>query len=395
MNRIFKLYNKKEKIVAGVMSGTSVDGIDIAITKINGSSLNTKVELLAFENIKYTQDIRDSIFKLFEHKTSSSEDVCYMNFFLGNLYADCIIDTMKKYNIPQSSLDLIGSHGQTIFHIPKSIYRHNYSIKSTLQIGEGAVIAHKTQAVTVSDFRVADMAAMGEGAPLVPYVDYLLFNKTNKTIALQNIGGIGNVTVIKPNSREEDIIAFDTGPGNVVIDYVTNHVTSGDLSYDVDGKIGAKGTPCNHIVDELLIHPYFRTPPPKTTGRELFDVAFCQQFIEKCKQNNLSNNDMVATATYFTAKSIFFSYENFVKTPIDMLVVSGGGSYNITLLNMLTSLFTGTQVLTQEDIGYSSDAKEAIAFAILANETISLNGSNIPCVTGAHCKKILGKISLC
>ncbi len=394
MQKIVQLWSKNEKVVAGIMSGTSVDGVDVAITKIKGNHLETEVELLAFECFNYTKKIRSEIFKLFEKSSSSSESVCYMNFLLGNVFADCVLKTIKKYHIPLEKLDLIGSHGQTIYHMPKEINTHGYPIKSTLQIGEGAVIAHKTGVVTVSDFRVADMVAMGEGAPLVPYVDYLLYNSTKNTVALQNIGGIGNVTVITPNCEESEITAFDTGPGNVIIDYITNYVTQGKQHYDKDGLLAAQGTPCMEIVAELLEHNYLKLAPPKTTGRELYNSHFCREVIRKCKVYSLSNQDMIATATAFTAHSIYNAYSNFVPTQVDTLIVSGGGSYNTTLMKMLKTLFKKTYIITQEDVGFHSNAKEAVAFAVLANETLSGNGNNVPSATGANCKKVLGKISL-
>ncbi len=394
MDKLFALHAKEEKIVAGIMSGTSVDGIDIAITRIKGNSLNTEVELLGFRNFAYSEPIRKEIFKLFEEKSSCSESICYMNFLLGNIFADALLETLEQYNIPLSSLDLVGSHGQTIYHIPEVRDQFSYKIKSTLQIGEASVIAHKTDAVTISDFRVADMAAMGEGAPLVPYVDYLLYNGTTETIALQNIGGIGNVTVLTPKSDENDLIAFDTGPGNIIIDYVTSEVTQSKHQYDKGGALAAKGNPSVKVIEELLKDPYFALSPPKTTGRELYNGQFCENFIERCKALRVYGNDIIATATAFTAYSIYDSYKNFVPTFPKTLIVSGGGSYNKTLLSLLSNLLPETRVLTQEDIGGNSDAKEAVAFAILANEAICGNRSNVPQVTGASCKKVLGKITL-
>jgi len=385
LERLHKLSAKTEKYVIGLMSGTSVDGIDAVLVKISGSYTKTQVQEIAFETYRFPTNVRENIFRLFEMETSSSMDVCHMNFVLGELFANAAIGIAKKAGISIAEIDLIGSHGQTIYHIPSG------ETKSTLQIGEAAVIAHKTGVVTVSDFRTADMAAGGVGAPLVPYTEFLLYSG-NETIALQNIGGIGNITVIPANATASQVIAFDTGPGNMVIDYLVKKITGFD--YDKNGNIAAKGTVCQQILADIMQDEYVKTPPPKATGRELYGKNFSEKFYAMCKNKGLHDADIIATATAFTAKCIQYSIENFVRHSISRLIVGGGGAYNQTLLDMIAGYLPSTHITTHEELGKNSDAKEAIAFAILANETICGNAGNLPQVTGAKCSKILGKISL-
>ena len=382
---------KREKYVIGLMSGTSVDGIDAALVRISGSFTDTALEEIAFENYLWPDDVRKRIFALFDAETSSSADICHMNFLLGDFFAKAAIEVAKKAGIDIGEVDIIGSHGQTIYHIPEPL-DPKYPILSTLQIGEGAVIAHQTGAVTVTDFRAADMAAGGVGAPLVPYTEFILYGGGKQGIALQNIGGIGNITVIPPNAAPDDVIAFDTGPGNMIIDYIVKKVSGRD--FDKDGEIAAKGNVCGNLLSYCMNDKYMTTPPPKATGREYFGRDYSEELYARGKQARLSDADIVATATAFTAEAIAQSISRFVPHDIHKLVVSGGGAYNTTLMRMLKERLPHIAVSTQEDEGRSSDAKEAVAFAILANETICGNAGNLPRVTGAASRKILGKISL-
>jgi len=386
LKRLFELSAKHEKYVIGLMSGTSVDGIDAALVKITGNYTDTKVDEIAFENFPFPRDVRERIFKLFNLNTSSSRDICHMNFLLGELFAHAAINIVEKANMSMADIDLIGSHGQTIYHMPETL--------STLQIGEGAVIAHKTGVITVSDFRTADMAAGGLGAPLVPYVEFLLYaNKGNEeVIALQNIGGVGNITIIPQNAAPDDIIAFDTGPGNMVIDYIVQKTTG--QPYDKNGRMAEKGIVNRQLLAHFMNDEYITSLPPKTTGREYFGKDFSEDFYDVCKALQLSDPDIVATATAFTAETISYSVKHLINGPVQKLIIGGGGAYNKHLVKMISDRLPGITVTTQEATGQSSDAKEAIAFAILANETICGNTSNLPSVTGARCGKILGKINL-
>jgi len=383
--RLQKLVDAHEKYVIGLMSGTSVDGIDAALVKISGNYTQTKVDEVAFETYKFPTDVRGKIFDLFELESSNSMDICQMNFVLGELFANAAEKIAAKVGIPLSEIGLIGSHGQTIYHIPEGI-------KSTLQIGEGSVIAHHTGAVVVSDFRVADMAAGGIGAPLVPYTEFLLYSGSGKNIALQNIGGIGNITAIPNNAAPKDIIAFDTGPGNMIIDYMVQKIAG--RPYDIGGEIAASGSVCSRTLERLMQDSFIAKKPPKATGREYFGKAFSQALYAACKCENMQDNDIVATATAFTAETIAYSVKNFLPCKISQLIVGGGGAYNQTLMNMIEMRLPNIEVTTHEKLGKNSDAKEAIAFAILANEMIHGNTGNLPSVTGASCGKILGKISL-
>jgi anhydro-N-acetylmuramic acid kinase len=388
LEKLQQLTGKDEKYVIGLMSGTSVDGIDAALVKISGNYTATAVETIAFETFPYSDDIRTRIFRLFEDDTSSSRDICHMNFLLGELFANAAINIAKKAGIPMEKVDLIGSHGQTIYHMPEPVD----GIKATLQIGEGAVIAHKTGAVTVSDFRVADMAAGGTGAPLVPYTEFLLYASSGQNIALQNIGGIGNITAIPKNVAAGHIIAFDTGPGNMVIDFLMKKTTGHD--YDKNGDMAAKGSVCGQTLAQLMDDPFIKKPPPKATGREYYGKRFSEKLYVQCKAKGMADADIIATVTAFTAESIRYAVTHFVPFALDQLVVGGGGAYNQTLVSMIATVLPGVHVTTHEKLGKNSDAKEAIAFAILANETIHGNTGNLPQVTGASAAKILGKISI-
>jgi len=387
IEKLLALAQKEERIVAGIMSGTSVDGIDAVLLKISGSYTDTKITEIAFNNYPFPEGISERIFKLFD--TGKASELCHMNFLLGELFANAVMDLAKKAGVEK--IDLVGSHGQTIYHIPEPIDK-DYRLRSTLQIGEGAVIAHKTGAVTVTDFRVADVAAGGIGAPLVPYVDFLLYAEPEQTVALQNIGGIGNITVIPKGAQSNDVVAFDTGPGNMIIDFLVKKTTG--RNYDSDGAIAAKGEANAKILKHLMTDEYIQKAPPKATGREYYGDAFSEKLYNLCKNAGLSDCDIIATATAFSAESILYSINNFVPHDISKLIVGGGGAYNPTLIGEIKKRLSKLEVITQEEAGKNSDAKEAIAFAILANETIVGNASNMPQVTGASCKKILGKISV-
>ena len=287
----------------------------------------------------------------------------------------------------------MGCHGQTIYHHPQVEVMDGINVSSTFQIGEGSVIAKKTGIVTINDFRVGDMALGGLGAPLVPYPEFLLYRSHEKNIALQNIGGIGNVTILPAGCSLLDVYAFDTGPGNMVMDGVIHYLTDGAQSYDVNGEIAGKGHVDEAFLSSLLEDPYFKLVPPKTTGREYFGKAYIEAYIEAGRLRGLSDEDLVCNATALTAKSISLSYKWFVTHPIDQVIIGGGGSYNETLIKMLNSELIA-KVITHEEYGLNSDAKEAIAIAILANETIHGHPSNVPSVTGALQPTILGKIIL-
>lgn len=393
MERLVRLLNTDEKYVIGIMSGTSVDGIDVGLVKIKGHGLKSSVELIAFENYPFSNEVREQIFRLFELESSNVKDISQMNFLLGELYTQAVFQICEKANFKVTDVDLVGCHGQTIYHHPQVEVMDGINVSSTFQIGEGSVIAKKTGIVTINDFRVGDMALGGLGAPLVPYPEFLLYRSHEKNIALQNIGGIGNVTILPAGCSLLDVYAFDTGPGNMVMDGVIHYLTDGAQSYDVNGEIAGKGHVDEAFLSSLLEDPYFKLVPPKTTGREYFGKAYVEAFIEAGRLRGLSDEDLVCNATALTAKSITLSYKWFVTHPIDQVIIGGGGSYNETLIKMLKSELIA-KVITHEEYGLNSDAKEAIAIAILANETIHGHPSNVPSVTGALQPTILGKIIL-
>lgn len=396
LERLKKISRKKTRYVIGLMAGTSVDGIDAALVKIDGNGLNTNAALIDYLSIPFTEKIRDKIFQLFKPETGTVDKICSMNFLLGELFAKAAIDVAEKAGFTMNQIDIIGSHGQTIYHIPKAVNDSGYSIKSTLQIGEPSIIAERTGVLTIADFRTRDIAAGGEGAPLVPYVDYLLYRQKGKTVGLQNIGGISNVTVLPKGSGINDIIAFDNGPGNMIIDEVMRRVTNGKENYDKNGSMAASGNVNIELLNELMKDQYLKKSYPKTTGREYFGSQYVDKLIKDSASLSITNEDLVATVTAFTAKSIEESYRDFImpRVGLDSVILGGGGSYNLTLVNMLRRFIPEVEIITQEDIGFSSDAKEAIAFAILANEVLSGNTNNVPSATGASKPVILGKILL-
>jgi anhydro-N-acetylmuramic acid kinase len=387
-NSIREIAAKKKMRVAGLMSGTSVDGVDVAIV----DATKQKVHLLAFDTFPYPTTLRREILRLCRPESAQLDNICHYNFVLGDVFADAIIKLCAKSGISLSSIDLVGSHGQTIYHNPRGKHYSRKTIGSTLQIGEPSVIAHRTGITTVADFRPRDMAAGGEGAPLVPYVDYILFGHNRLSRAVQNIGGIANVTFLPCGCKQDDIIAFDTGPGNMVIDGIIRLISGGKKRFDSNGKMAAKGLVNKRLLNEMLRHPFLRRRPPKSTGREEFGSAFANRIYRSAAQKGLSNTDIIATVTAFTAKSVARAYNMFLPTMPDEVILGGGGSHNNTLVEMLRSELSNAKMLSTEDFGISVDAKEAVSFAILAWATIKGLTNNVPGATGAGQPAILGKI---
>lgn len=388
---------KEVRHVVGMMSGTSVDGVDAALVEISGTDSEPKVKLLAFENKPYPPQVREKIFSLFTSANATVDKVGYMNFLLGEIYAKSALSVIEKAGMKPEEIDVIGSHGQTIWHAPIPESPNGIPVAYTVQIGEGSVIAERTGILTVSDFRVADMAAGGQGAPLVPFSEYLLYRREKETILLQNIGGIGNMTVMPAGAKPRDVFAFDTGPGNMIIDAVISAVTGGEKTYDAGGETAAKGKVCNALLDILKEEPYYRQPLPKTTGREHFGVQYTEKILSWWKENPIPVEDLLATVTDLTAYSIADAYERYVlpKYRASEIIVGGGGSYNATLLRFMKERFAphGVAVRTQEDLGLSSDAKEAVAFALMADCCMRGKANTLPSVTGAEHPAVMGKIS--
>ena len=393
MKSLHQLLQKPTKKVIGLMSGTSVDGVDAALVEIRGHGLETRVELLGFHSHPFEAEVRDRIFDLFQPETSRVDELCQMNFLIGEVFAEAGLAVIREAGLEPGEVDLIGSHGQTIYHLPPQAGVEY--VPSTLQIGEPAVIAYRTGIPTIANFRVADLAAGGQGAPLVPYVDFLLFRQADRTVALQNIGGISNVTLIPAGAAGSEVLASDTGPGNMIIDSVIEILTEGVERYDNAGQFAAQGNVCESLLGEWLGHPFITAHPPKTTGREAFGRQFANQAIQQAQDWNVAPADLVATLTAFTAETIFDYYRRFLfpHYSVDEIYISGGGLHNLTLMEHLERLFQPIPLLPIESIGISSDAKEAIAFAVLANEAIHGHPTNLPQVTGASQPMVLGTFS--
>ncbi|UCE50604.1 MAG: anhydro-N-acetylmuramic acid kinase [Phycisphaerales bacterium] len=374
--------------VAGLMSGTSADGVDVAIVDI----AKGKVQLRAFEMFPYPPALRREILRLCRPETARLDDICHYNFVLGEVFADSVIKLCSKSRIYLSSIDVIGSHGQTIYHNPRGRRYGRRTIGSTLQIGEPSVIAQRTGITTVADFRPRDMAAGGEGAPLVPYADYVLFSHNRLTRAVQNIGGIANLTFIPGGCKSDEIVAFDTGPGNMVIDGIIRLASGGKRNFDQGGKMAARGVVDNKLLAEMLKHPFLRRRPPKSTGREQFGAVFAEKIHQGAVKKRLSDADIVTTVTAFTAHSIVQAYRRFLPAMPDEMILCGGGAHNKTLVEMLRSELEDVKILSTSDFGINVDAKEAVSFAILAWATIAGIPNNVPGATGAEQPVVLGKI---
>ncbi len=376
--------------VAGLMSGTSADGVDVAIADISGRD----VRLLAFDTFAYSSVMRQSILALCRPDMARLDELCHYNHVLGEVFAEAVIKLCDNSGVPLPSIDVIGSHGQTIYHDPKGRRFGGRTVCSTLQIGEPSRIAHRTGITTVADFRPRDMAAGGEGAPLVPYADEVLFRDERLCRAVQNIGGIANVTFLPPSGSgtPEGVVAFDTGPGNMVIDGVMRLLTRGRRHYDRDGAMAAKGEVHEKLLKEMLRHPFFRRRPPKSTGREAFGQQYCEWFHGEARKGRLASEDMVATATAFTASTIALAYRTVLPRLPDEMILCGGGAHNTTLVHMLQRRLEGVRIRSTDEFGISVDAKEAVSFAVLACATIKGIANNVPRATGAEGPVVLGKI---
>ena len=387
-NRIARLADKRKMRVAGLMSGTSAEGVDVAIVDID----ERIIRLVTFDVFPYQPALRKGIFKLFQPESAQLDDICHYNFVLGEVFADAVIKLCRKSGVVLGSIDLIGSHGQTIYHNAKGRSYCRKRIRSTLQIGEPSIIAQRTGITTVADFRPRDIAAQGQGAPLVPYADFILFRHQHLSRAIQNIGGIANVTYLPSACQEADIVAFDTGPGNMIIDRVISLATKDRQRYDKGGKMASRGKTDKMLLDEMLNHPFLRRRPPKSTGREEFGSSYSDRFYNKAVKRALAPADIVATATAFTAKSIAQAYQRFLPKMPDEVILCGGGAHNTELVGMLRQELRGVDILLTDDFGISVDAKEAVSFAILARATIKGLANNVPTATGAKRPVILGKI---
>jgi len=377
-------------IVAGVMSGTSADGMNVALVRISSSTSGPKLKLIGHTESAYPAQVRRAVLAAMNAKHASVADLARLNFLLAELYAEAVLKAQRKFRV---KIDLVGCHGQTIYHQGDPADFLGRKIAATWQTGEGSVIATRVCAPVVSDFRPADMAAGGKGAPLVPFLDYLIYRDRRVGRIVQNIGGIANLTAIPAGASPGQVLAFDTGPGNMVMDAVTEHFFA--QAFDHNGKIAATGQVLENVVGSVLRQNFFLRKPPKTAGREEFGREFVVDFLRRC--GRAKKQDVVATATALTVRSIAEALRQVVlkKGKFGELVVSGGGTKNPTLIAMLANEVRalGLEIRLSDEFGIPSEAKEAVAFAVLAYQTWNRRPSNIPSATGAKRTAILGKIS--
>ncbi len=398
---------KSSRLIVGLISGTSIDGIDAALVRISGPPTQPRVHLLAFETMPYPDWVRERLLAIAGGGSTTAEEIDQLDTLLGIAFGAAAVEVCRRGGIPPSRPFVIGSHGQTIHHRgraagnPRSLENGTYDRLTpwtlirpcTLQIGEPAMIAERTGAPVVSDFRVADMAASGQGAPLVPMVDYLLLRHARKGTVALNIGGIANFTVIPANAAPEQVFGFDTGPGNMGIDGLVRHFTHGKKPYDAGGRWASRGKVLDPLLQKLLQDPFFAMRAPKSAGHEQFGQHFIQKHFLRVRRAR--PEDLLRTATEFTARSIAYALDRFVlsKVPIHRIIISGGGVHNRLLVARLGELLPKLRIHRSDDFGLDVDAKEAIAFAVLTDRTMHGLPGNLPSVTGARRSVVLGKIS--
>ncbi len=377
-------------LVAGIMSGTSVDGIDVALVELSGEAASLRCRLVAYHEIPFPDEVRDEVLAVSDAVVATSR-ISQLDFLLGQLFGQAVIEACDRSELAASQLDLVGSHGQTIYHQGEREPWHGFEVASTLQIGESACIARACGVPVVSDFRPSDIAAGGIGAPLVPYVDYLLFNSDLTSRVVLNIGGIANLSALPAGRGAGAVVAFDTGPGNMVMDQLIAHFTDGEQRYDCDGKMALSGRADEAFVDELLADPWYALPAPKSTGRERYGKRFAKRILDR----GLSPADAMASAARLTARSILLGLERWVRPvmSVEQLLVSGGGWRNPAIMAPLKDSLAETRVGPTDDLGVPAGAKEAVAFAVLAYESYHGRPGNLPSATGADRPVVLGKIS--
>ena len=376
--------------VVGLMSGTSADGVDAAIVDFSTSG---KPSLAAFATFPYSPSVRRRVLEISHAECVSLDELVRLDFLLGEIFAQAVIALARDSGVALGSIDLVGSHGQTVRHLPQRAKYCGREIRGTMQIGQPAVIAERTGITTVADFRSRDIAAGGLGAPLVPYADWLMFTDRRLSRAVQNIGGIANVTYLPAGAGAGQIIAFDTGPGNMIIDHLVAAETGGRKRFDRGGRIAATGAVHRPTLRRLMKAAYFRRTPPKTTGRELFEHRFAEKLLKQAGAGGLSTADIIATATDFTAASIADAYRRHLPARPDEVILCGGGARNPLLVAMLEARLGGMKVMTTDALGINPDAKEAVSFALLARLSVGARAGNAPTATGASHPVVLGSIT--
>ena len=376
--------------VVGLMSGTSADGIDAALVTIDRQKVGLHVEMVAFHSLSYPRSLQQRI--LSASVSGTVADICHLNALLGEWFADAALGVIRSAQLPPEDVDLIGSHGQTVHHLPLGIKDTGVgAIRSTLQIGEPAVIAERTGITTVANFRPRDIAAGGQGAPLTPGVHALLFRHPRRARLIVNLGGISNVTYIPPGSGLAELVAFDTGPANMVLDGLMSRTTNGRVSMDREGRLAAKGRVDSRLLAKLLAHPYLSQAPPKSTGREAFGAKMLDELLNWQQTRRLPIEDLLATCSRWTAEAVGTA-RRWIKGGIDDVIVGGGGVRNRAIMGHLTDIFAPVPVTPFESHGWDSKALESVAFAVLAYQTVMEQCGNVPSVTGATSPRLLGCI---
>lgn len=389
IEKLYAIATKNERLIIGLMSGTSLDGLDVALCKFSGSGNATAIEILNFETIPFDEGVKKEIRKIFAKKTIDFQDLCLLNPWIGNLHGQIVLNCLKKWGVLPKHVDLIASHGQTVYHAPKILHGVSKFPNATLQIGDGDHVAVKTGITTVSDFRQKHCAAGGEGAPLAVYGDYLLFSKKNENRILLNIGGIANFTYLPGNLDPNTVFATDTGTGNTLIDaYVTLHF---DLPFDADAKIALLGTVNKKLLYELKNNPFFKKSFPKSTGPEVFNLNYLTRAQAESATENLDHESVLATLCKFSAETIAEGILD-LKSKSKIIYCSGGGTHNPLIMRYLKDLLSDFEFKNTTVLGVPGDAKEAVLFATLANEAVAGGKTNFESRKGIP-NVSLGKIS--
>jgi anhydro-N-acetylmuramic acid kinase len=388
------LLRRSERLVVGLMSGTSLDGVDVATARISGSGAAVNIQMEGFTHRPYPETLKSALLLNSAPDTSSVLAISQLHARLPRFYADSVRIALQKIGIPVDAVDLIGCHGQTLYHVPEPTDCAGRATTSTFQIGDPTVLANDLGIPVVGDFRTADMALGGQGAPLVPYFDYVYFTDALETRGLLNLGGIANLTLLPAGGTPDAVLAFDTGPSNMVMDILTQRFF--DQPYDANGRLAADGRRIEPLLDALLADPYFQIAPPKSTGREYFGAPYVDGLIQHPEARSAHPQDLLTTAVALTARSIYQAYQRFIEPvqPMDVLIAAGGGVHNATLMHHLATDFAPIPVRTLQDYGLDPDAKEALCFAVLAHEFINGTPTNMPSVTGASRPTLLGKLCL-
>ncbi|WP_245604765.1 anhydro-N-acetylmuramic acid kinase [Paucisalibacillus globulus] len=379
----------------GIMSGTSLDGIDIAVVKISEEKEKIELELTHFDSIPYSDEVKQEILELCDPNKAKIQMISNMNMLLGKLYGEAALRAIADASLRPEDITFISSHGQTIFHQPEEVVVGEHHVTSTLQIGDISMIAEQTGITTVGDFRTRDMAVGGQGAPLVPYADYLLFRDKETGRVLVNIGGISNLTILPPDGDENQVKAYDTGPGNMIMDYFAKRIANGKLTYDKDGELAASGKVIHDWLEDLLNEPYYALASPKSTGRELFGEEYANKLWNTADKLSISYSDRMATVTKLTAVTLTDQIKLHLESAqIREVFISGGGCYNPTLMKEIKSgLPLGVKLRKFDEIGMPADAKEAMVFALLGYQYLNKRTNNFPPATGAKRKVMMGKVA--